>query len=95
MPARTDVLLLDPHSPFPLLQQLEHPFTGDVVWSVHPCQVGTAVEEVLSAEEDEKARRTARGGVEGEKGKDIKTGRELRWLETWVMLSSGVVDLSG
>lgn len=46
---REDAIML-PGAPFPLLQQTEHPVTGDVVWSVHPCEVRGAVAEVLAAE---------------------------------------------
>lgn len=37
-------------SPFPLVQSTEHPTTGELVFSVHPCRVRRAVEEVLTAE---------------------------------------------
>jgi metal transporter CNNM len=91
----TDSLLLDPHSPFPLLQHIEHPVTGDIAWSVHPCQVAVAVEEVLTAESEEQERAADANGSRG--GEEDATGaaaRQLRWLECWMMLSSGVVDLS-
>lgn len=110
MPQRGDALMLDPHSPFPLLQQLDHPVTGEVVWSVHPCQVGQAVEEVLLAEREDAS--VTEGQQRGGKGQSEAKGnkqksaeqkmqeeesvkeRQLRWLETWMMLSSGVVDLT-
>jgi metal transporter CNNM len=63
-------ILLD-GSPFPLLQQTEHPTTQQVVWSIHPCNVRDAVETILPPGE-----RTP-----------------LKWLETWLMLSSTLVDL--
>ncbi|ORY35604.1 hypothetical protein BCR39DRAFT_511086 [Naematelia encephala] len=51
---RNDAIMLDPHSPFPLLQQSEHPETGEIVWSIHPCHVRDAVEEILAEEGQDK-----------------------------------------
>jgi hypothetical protein len=159
--------MLDLSSPFPLLQQTEHPTTGQVVWSVHPCRVAEAVEEVLADEsgagsvteterntnananavvdpnkypktERKTERKTetktetktdtdpemgtgtlgsdARGG-DGDRDRDIAPGglsgmeepkrasesmsastsapeHSVRWLETWMMLSSTIVDLT-
>ncbi len=79
--SRDNALLMDSNSPFPLLQQTEHPTTGDVVWSVHPCQVSAAVDEVLRAE-----------GIRGTERGNEREG--LRWLEAWMMRSDEVVDLS-
>jgi len=94
---REDVILLDPHSPFPLLQQTEHPSNGEVVWSFHPCQVGLAVEEILAAEDEEMERKAKRDQEKGG-GKDGGSAMEeeekgVRWLEVWMMLSSGIADL--
>ncbi|GMK53596.1 hypothetical protein CspeluHIS016_0101820 [Cutaneotrichosporon spelunceum] len=47
--SRTDALLL-PAAPFPLIQASEHPVTGSTVWSVHPCEVRNAVQEIVAAE---------------------------------------------
>lgn len=100
MPDRADALMLDPHSPFPLLQQLDHPITGEVVWSVHPCQVGQAVEEVLAGEKGDtnSAESQEHGENDGGKAQEQQRSsveeRQLKWLETWMMLSSGVVDLT-
>ncbi|KLT40688.1 hypothetical protein CC85DRAFT_287200 [Cutaneotrichosporon oleaginosum] len=47
--SRPDALLL-PAAPFPLIQAGEHPVTGIAVWSVHPCEVRNAVEEIVRAE---------------------------------------------
>lgn len=70
-------------APFPLLQQTEQPVTGEIVWSVHPCEVRGAVADILRrAEEDDDEEEEE----EGEFG--------VRWLETWVMLSDSVVDLA-
>ncbi|KAK4688587.1 metal transporter CNNM, partial [Tremellales sp. Uapishka_1] len=74
---RPDALMLDAQSPFPLIQQCEHPETGDIVWSIHPCQVGLAVDEILIAEPD----------AAGSEAKGV------RWLESWLMLSNSIVDL--
>ncbi|WOO83829.1 Protein MAM3 [Vanrija pseudolonga] len=54
---RRDALML-PGAPFPLLQQTEHPVTGDMVWSVHPCEVSNAVHQILVAEGEESALRS-------------------------------------
>lgn len=55
--AALDTIMLPPESlpgedtsPFPLVQSTEHPTTGELVFSVHPCRVRGAVEEVLKAE---------------------------------------------
>ncbi|OXG24908.1 hemolysin [Cryptococcus neoformans Ze90-1] len=52
-----DTLMLPPEnlpgedtSPFPLVQSTEHPTTGELVFSVHPCRIGGAVEEILKTE---------------------------------------------
>lgn len=52
-----DTLMLSPEnlpgedtSPFPLVQSTEHPTTGELVFSVHPCRIGGAVEEILKTE---------------------------------------------
>ncbi|BEI83001.1 hypothetical protein CcaverHIS002_0308690 [Cutaneotrichosporon cavernicola] len=47
--SRGDALLL-PAAPFPLIQASEHPVTGAAVWSVHPCEVRNAVQEIVAAE---------------------------------------------
>jgi len=86
--------MIDPHSPFPLIQQCEHPSTGEVVWGIHPCQVGFAVEEIIAAEGG-----SSQDGIKDGLGRAMEDGNEqrekrgLKWLETWLMLSSGVVDL--
>ncbi|KAL1406304.1 hypothetical protein Q8F55_008000 [Vanrija albida] len=75
-----DALML-PGAPFPLLQQTEHPVTGDMVWSVHPCEVAGAVNEVL----------VAQAAADGD---DSALRSRVSWLEAWFMLSDSVVDLS-
>ncbi|TXT08615.1 hypothetical protein VHUM_02743 [Vanrija humicola] len=60
---RPDALML-PGAPFPLLQHTEHPVTGDMVWSVHPCEVAKAVHQILLAEDDEAALRSRLGWLE-------------------------------
>ena len=82
--------MLDPHSPFPLLQQTEHPVIGDVVWSVHPCQIAAAVNEVLDAEGSLEPQIGKSAGKQEQSSKE----RGLKWLETWIMISSGVINLS-
>jgi hypothetical protein len=49
-----------PGGAFPLLQQTEHPITGHMVWSVHPCEVRGAVAEIVRGE--------LAAGREGERG---------------------------
>ncbi|WVO13451.1 hypothetical protein L204_101067 [Cryptococcus depauperatus] len=39
---------------FPLVQSAEHPTTGDLVLTIHPCKISGAVEEVLRSEGLEK-----------------------------------------
>ncbi|ORX38545.1 hypothetical protein BD324DRAFT_621300 [Kockovaella imperatae] len=81
---RLDVLLLDPHSPFPLIQQTEHPSTGQIAWGIHPCQIASAVDEVLEAEPRSDTRPVSKQEQES----------RVKWLETWMMITSGVVDLA-
>ncbi|WVQ81861.1 hypothetical protein IAT38_003988 [Cryptococcus sp. DSM 104549] len=50
MPAGEDEYDMDTEGDFPLMQSTEHPTTGELVFSVHPCKVSGAVEEVLKAE---------------------------------------------
>lgn len=96
---RADAVFL-PDSPFPLLQQTEHPFTADIVWSVHPCQVGPAVDEILREDHlepytaQEEVRSVAgSGGHVSEGGLVGDEERRVKWLETWMMLSNGIVAL--
>lgn len=87
--ARADALML-PSAPFPLIQAGEHPVTGGNVWSVHPCEVRNAVEEIVLADEleDEGKKEGKKGEGEGERS------RGVRWLEAWFMLTDSVVDLT-
>lgn len=78
---RADAIML-PGAPFPLLQQTEHPVTGDMVWSVHPCEVRAAVAEVVQSEMDDESQ------------SPDTTALPVRWLEAWFMLSDSVVNLS-
>ncbi|WWD02555.1 hypothetical protein V865_000595 [Kwoniella europaea PYCC6329] len=73
-----DTLMLDDSSPFPLLQSLEHPTTGELVLGIHPCRVSNAVQEIINAEEPK----------EGMKDDG------LEWLECWLMLTNDIIDLS-
>lgn len=43
---RDDAHLFSTDSPFPLLKQTEHPSSGDIVWSAHPCKLGSTLDEV-------------------------------------------------
>jgi hypothetical protein len=151
--SRPDAIMLNPSAPFPLLQQTEHPTTGAVVWSVHPCKVAEAVEVVLASElglgsdtdtntntstnlytstNTKTERKTdaemgmihlnlgsdprdgdgdiAPGGLSGmEEPKRASESESesaspststlapeypVRWLETWMMLSSTIIDLT-
>ena len=87
---RNDAILL-PNSPFPLLQQTEHPVTGEIVWSVHPCQVGPAVSEILA--EDIGSVGMEEETSQGLDNEDEGVKRGVRWLEVWMMLSNSIVDL--
>lgn len=64
-----DAVYLPTDQTFPLLQFAEHPITGQGCWSVHPCHVAEAVDELLQ-----------------------HNGQT--WLETWLMLSGAIVDLT-
>ncbi|ODN82343.1 hemolysin [Cryptococcus wingfieldii CBS 7118] len=86
--AALDTLMLPPdpsspmtdeqgQQPFPLVQSTEHPTTGQLVFSVHPCKVGGAVDEVLVAECKDQC----------------GDGGPLAWLEVWMMLTGRVADL--
>nr|XP_019006919.1 uncharacterized protein I203_00514 [Kwoniella mangroviensis CBS 8507]OCF70380.1 hypothetical protein I203_00514 [Kwoniella mangroviensis CBS 8507] len=77
-----DTLMLDDSSPFPLLQSLEHPTTGELVLGIHPCRVSNAVTEILDAEQPKESME--------EEGKED----ELEWLECWLMLTNDIIDLS-
>lgn len=65
----------------PFLSQADHPATGRPAWFVHPCETEAVVKEVL---EETKKNEGGVGGVEA-KGE--------RWLRTWLMVVSSVVDL--
>ncbi|KAL7422796.1 hypothetical protein Q5752_002092 [Cryptotrichosporon argae] len=101
---RTDAVMI-PGEPFPLLALDEGP-TGEMGWSVHPCHVREAVDEVLDAEDGE-ARDEDEGGdgdTDGEAGADAdegedarverETDRGVRWIEAWFAVSDSVIDLS-
>ncbi|WVQ74955.1 hypothetical protein IAR50_004563 [Cryptococcus sp. DSM 104548] len=86
--AALDTLMLPPdpsspmadeegQQPFPLVQSTEHPTTGQLVFSIHPCKVSGAVDEVLAAE---CTNSREYGGL-------------LAWLEVWMMLTGRVADL--
>lgn len=36
-----------PSSPFPLLLQMDHPGTNEVVWAIHPCETRNMVDEIM------------------------------------------------
>ncbi|KAG8915749.1 hypothetical protein FRC00_000451 [Tulasnella sp. 408] len=64
---------------FPVLAQGDHPVLGTPCWVFHPCETSTAIREILD-----------------ELVGDGWTGSEddlVRWLETWFMVLSSVVDL--
>lgn len=64
---------------FPVLAQGDHPVLGTPCWVFHPCETSTAIREIL----DE----LVGDGWTGSEG-DL-----VRWLETWFMVLSSVVDL--
>ncbi|KAG8910616.1 hypothetical protein FRC01_006231, partial [Tulasnella sp. 417] len=64
---------------FPVLAQGDHPVLGTPCWVFHPCETSTAIREIL----DE----LVGDGWTGSEGDFV------RWLETWFMVLSSVVDL--
>lgn len=81
----------DQTSPFPLVQQTEHP-NGTRVWGVHPCNVAEAIHELVSVS----AAPTGQTTSSSDPGHEVNGGDEsgVRWLETWMMLSSSIVNLA-
>lgn len=80
----------DQTSPFPLVQQTEHPTTGLRVWGVHPCNVAEAIHELVSAAQPGQTTSSSDPGHEVDDGDESGVG----WLETWMMLSSSIVNLT-
>lgn len=68
----------------PFLSQADHPATGRPAWYVHPCETQGVVGEVLGASSS--AGQEARDAAEEDE-------EAMRWLETWLMVVSSVVDL--
>jgi len=64
---------------FPVIAQGDHPVLGTPCWVFHPCETSAAIQEVL----DE---------IIGDNWTDSDADF-LKWLETWFMILSGVVDL--
>ncbi|WVW85649.1 hypothetical protein I302_107687 [Kwoniella bestiolae CBS 10118] len=91
-----DTIPLSSDSPFPLLQSLKHPSTGELVLGIHPCKVSGAVGEILNAESGRRRGQKAQGG-KGEDGagdEDRRGGGWVDWLECWLMLTSDIIDLT-
>ncbi len=77
------------------------------MWSLHPCEVGNFVEEILQAEDRERKEsgklmemgstleREEEGTAETDKGRQSAKDRDLRWLQCWLMACGTVVDLRG
>ncbi|BGP48377.1 hypothetical protein JCM10450v2_004250 [Rhodotorula kratochvilovae] len=66
----------------PFLSQADHPATGRPSWFLHPCETEGMVREVLQA---------GQGGSSG--SAEDGEGWEERWLQSWLMVVGGVVDL--
>jgi hypothetical protein len=81
----------DQTSPFPLVQMTEHPTTGTRVWGVHPCNVAEAIHELVSVSATPPGQTTS-----SDPGHEVDDGDEsgVRWLETWMILSSSIVNLT-
>ncbi|KAG8218730.1 hypothetical protein J3R82DRAFT_4399 [Butyriboletus roseoflavus] len=54
----------DPTSNFPLLSFGDHPSLGSQCWYLHPCETGSAVEEMLAAWPDAGSQDSARHWLE-------------------------------
>ncbi|OCF37917.1 hypothetical protein I316_00141 [Kwoniella heveanensis BCC8398] len=104
----TDTVLLSPDSPFPLIQSTEHPSTGDLVFSIHPCRISGAVAEILEVELDgmwDRFRAHDHDGGQGrlkpkseeeeeEREGDKANWERVVWLQVFMMLTNKVVDLT-
>ncbi|OCF42687.1 hypothetical protein I317_03418 [Kwoniella heveanensis CBS 569] len=104
----TDSVLLSPDSPFPLIQSTEHPSTGDLVFSIHPCRISGAVAEILEVELDgmwDRSRAHDHDGGQGrlkpeseeeeeEREGDKANWERVVWLQVFMMLTNKVVDLT-
>ncbi|KIJ70170.1 hypothetical protein HYDPIDRAFT_79298, partial [Hydnomerulius pinastri MD-312] len=64
-------------SNFPLLSFADHPTLGTPCWYLHPCETGPAVEEIMKATQEDA---------------QVLDPHRLRWLETWFLVLSSVVD---
>ncbi|KAF8974236.1 hypothetical protein BDZ97DRAFT_1639404, partial [Flammula alnicola] len=67
-----------PPGPFPLLSQGDHPTLGTPCWYFHPCETDAAVGEFMAEVE--------------QAGWNEET-RLVRWIELWVMIVGGVLNL--
>ncbi|KAK8854807.1 hypothetical protein IAR55_003546 [Kwoniella newhampshirensis] len=133
----TDTILQDPSSPFPLITSTEHPTTGELVFSIHPCKVAGAVDEIAQSQSQSQSQFRSRSQsqsqsrsqsrsqiesqspaqaqapvrvrtrahedeIDGEEAREEEEAQKeratsetkLTWLESWMMLTNGVVDLS-
>ncbi|WVF72790.1 hypothetical protein IAT40_007608 [Kwoniella sp. CBS 6097] len=102
-----DTILLSPDSPFPLIQSTEHPSTGELVFSIHPCRISEAVAEILQVEVSGMWDRAIQyegglGELDKDKDKDMVEGEgearakweRVTWLQVFMMLTNKVVDLT-
>ncbi|CAA7259688.1 unnamed protein product [Cyclocybe aegerita] len=74
----TDFALILPSAPFPLLSQGDHPTLDTPCWYFHPCESATAVNEFMAEVE--------------QPDWDEET-RLVRWLELWIMIVGGIINL--
>jgi ubiquitin-like-conjugating enzyme ATG10 len=70
--------LTRPDAPFPLLTQGDHPARNTPAWYLHPCDTAAAVNEILGELQT--------NGL-------TELDRDVRWLESWLMLLGNVVEL--
>lgn len=73
-----------------LLSRADHPATGQFCWFLHPCDTEAMVNEILEASQAEAA---AAAPAESEPRESPTLDWALEWLEAWLMVIGGIVDL--
>jgi hypothetical protein len=85
-----DHIPLSPDSPFPLLIRDSNPVVGSslgVVWTIHPCAVGTHVGELVGDTESPEHE-----GEQGEQADRERRRRSMeRWMDVWLGLHSRIL----
>lgn len=77
-----------------LLSRADHPATGDYCWFLHPCETESMVDEVLAASREERERDATETAVtDSDPTANTPLTWEVEWLEAWLMVVGGLVDL--